>query len=59
MKCPKCKVEAVVIDAKVYTKNGNVIAEKKVQCPNCLQLGEITEVIGPEHEEATDGKTVE
>lgn len=59
MKCPKCKIEAVVIDAKVYTKNGNVIAEKNVQCPNCKQLGEITEVIGPEHKEATDGTQAE
>ena len=52
MKCPKCKVEAVVISVKTYTKNGNIIAEKKVQCPKCKQLGEITEVIGPDNKEA-------
>ncbi len=52
MKCPKCKVEAVVISVKTYTKNGNIIAEKKVQCPKCKQLGETTEVIGPDNKEA-------
>ena len=51
MKCPKCKVQAVVIDARIFTKNGQVIVEKKVQCPKCKQKGEFTEVLGPENKE--------
>lgn len=53
MKCPKCKVEAVVIEARTFSKNGNVFSEQKVKCPKCKQKGEITTLIGPEIKETS------
>lgn len=46
MKCPKCKIEADIIDASIVIKNGSQIQILEVVCPSCGQVGHKETVLG-------------
>ena len=49
MNCPKCKIEAVVVNSSLERRNGFIISILDVMCSRCRKRGHLEKVVGEEN----------